>query len=46
MSPEELRQRFRDLAGRLYSDEMTHWRRETFSRNYLWPVTDAQDVTS
>jgi radical SAM superfamily enzyme YgiQ (UPF0313 family) len=41
MSAEELRQRFRDLVARLYSDDLTRWRRETFSRKYLWPVTDA-----
>jgi radical SAM superfamily enzyme YgiQ (UPF0313 family) len=40
MSAEELRGRFRDLVERLYSDEMTRWRQETFSRNYLWPITE------
>ena len=39
MSAEELRQRFRELVARLYCDEMTRWRRETFSRKYLWPAT-------
>jgi hypothetical protein len=43
MSAEELRQRFRDLVVRLYSDEMTRWRQETFSRKYLWPITDDQE---
>jgi radical SAM superfamily enzyme YgiQ (UPF0313 family) len=40
MAAEELRHRFRDLVARLYDDELTRWRRETFSRNYLWPLTD------
>ena len=43
ISAEELRQRFRDLVARLYCDEMTRWRQETFSRKYLWPITDAQE---
>jgi radical SAM superfamily enzyme YgiQ (UPF0313 family) len=43
MSAEELRQRFRELAVRLYCDEMTRWRQETFSRNYLWPITDGPE---
>ena len=42
MSAEELRHRFRDLVARLYDDELTRWRRETFSRNCLWPLTDAE----
>jgi radical SAM superfamily enzyme YgiQ (UPF0313 family) len=41
MSPEELRARFRGLVARLYDDERTRWRRETFSKKYLWPLTDA-----
>jgi len=41
MSAEELRHRFRDLVGRLYDEELTRWRHETFSRKYLWPLTDA-----
>lgn len=43
ISAEELRQWFRDLVARLYCDEMTRWRQETFSRKYLWPITDAQE---
>jgi radical SAM superfamily enzyme YgiQ (UPF0313 family) len=39
MPAEELRHRFRDLVARLYDDELTRWRRETFSRKYLWPLT-------
>jgi radical SAM superfamily enzyme YgiQ (UPF0313 family) len=43
MSAEELRQGFRDLAARLYSEELTGWRRETFSRRYLWPLGESGD---
>jgi radical SAM superfamily enzyme YgiQ (UPF0313 family) len=46
MPPEELRHRFRDLVARLYDDELTRWRRETFSRRYLWPLTDAEEDRS
>ncbi len=35
MSVEELRQGFYHLAERLYSDELTQWRRDTFNRKYL-----------
>jgi radical SAM superfamily enzyme YgiQ (UPF0313 family) len=42
MSAGELRARFRGLVARLYDDELTRWRRETFSRKYLWPLTDAE----
>ena len=34
MSPEELREGFHRLAARLYSEEQTAWRRETFDRKY------------
>jgi radical SAM superfamily enzyme YgiQ (UPF0313 family) len=44
MSAEELRQRFRELVVRLYSDEMARWRQETFSRKYLWPITEAHET--
>lgn len=30
LSPEELREGFRTLGARLYSDEFTHWRRDRF----------------
>ncbi|MEX2382152.1 MAG: hypothetical protein WD490_07205 [Opitutales bacterium] len=35
MSRSELREGFRSLAGRLYSEELTNWRRENFKRHYL-----------
>jgi len=35
MTVEELRGGFRELAGRLYSDELTHWRRDNFKEKYL-----------
>jgi radical SAM superfamily enzyme YgiQ (UPF0313 family) len=44
MSAEDLRHRFRNLVERLYDDELTRWRRETFSRKYLWPVTESREV--
>jgi len=34
MTVDELRQGFRDLTVRLYSDEATAWRRETFKQKY------------
>lgn len=34
MSVDELRQGFRDLVVRLYDDDATAWRRETFKRKY------------
>jgi radical SAM superfamily enzyme YgiQ (UPF0313 family) len=37
MSASELRDGFRELVARLYNDELTQWRRETFSRRYLQP---------
>jgi radical SAM superfamily enzyme YgiQ (UPF0313 family) len=40
MPAEELRHRFRELVARLYDDELTRWRRETFSRKYLWPLAE------
>ena len=38
MSVEELRQGFHGLALRLYSEEMTAWRRENFKRRYFRPA--------
>jgi radical SAM superfamily enzyme YgiQ (UPF0313 family) len=46
MSAEDLRRRFRELVERLYSEEMTRWRQETFSRKYLWPLSDARENVS
>ena len=37
MTADELVQGFRDLAVRLYSDEATTWRRETFKNKYRRP---------
>ncbi len=37
MSVEELRNGFHRLAKRLYSEEMTAWRRENFKRRYFRP---------
>ncbi len=34
MTADELRQGFRDLVVRMYDDETTAWRRETFKRKY------------
>ncbi len=36
MSVVELEQGFHDLAGRLYSDEVTSWRRNNFADKYLY----------
>ena len=38
MSVDELREGFRRLAVRLYSDDLTRWRRENFNRKYLRPA--------
>ena len=38
MTVEELREGFHRLAVRLYSDELTNWRRENFNRKYLRPT--------
>jgi radical SAM superfamily enzyme YgiQ (UPF0313 family) len=35
MTADELRDGFRQLSVRLYSDEMTQWRRDTFNHKYL-----------
>jgi radical SAM superfamily enzyme YgiQ (UPF0313 family) len=38
MTVEELRDGFRQLAVRLYSDDFTKWRRENFFRKYFRPT--------
>jgi len=38
MSVEELRRGLHGLAKRLYSEEMTDWRRENFKRRYFRPA--------
>ena len=38
MTAEELTDGFRDLAVRLYGDEFTRWRRDTFNHKYLRPT--------
>ena len=38
MSVEELQAGFHRLAGELYGDELSQWRRENFRRKYLRPV--------
>ena len=38
MTVDELREGFHRLAVRLYSDELTSWRRENFNRKYLRPT--------
>ena len=39
MSAEELRQGLHHLAGKLYTEEETRWRRQNFSENYLWKAS-------
>jgi radical SAM superfamily enzyme YgiQ (UPF0313 family) len=46
MTIEQLRQGFRRLAVRLYSDEETRWRRENFNRTYLSRAPRAREATS
>lgn len=43
MSAEELAAGFRELGVRLYSDEFTQWRRETFRRKYLKRVKSIRE---
>jgi hypothetical protein len=45
MSVEELRTGFRRLGQRLYSKELTTWRRENFNRKYLRPTFHREEVT-
>jgi radical SAM superfamily enzyme YgiQ (UPF0313 family) len=44
MSAEELRAGFRQLVERLYSQDLTKWRRENFNRKYLRPTTQCEEV--
>ena len=44
MSAEELRAGFRQLVQRLYSQDLTKWRRENFNRKYLRPTTQCEEV--
>jgi radical SAM superfamily enzyme YgiQ (UPF0313 family) len=44
MSADELRDGFRRLVKRLYSQDLTKWRRENFNRKYLRPVAHYEEV--
>ncbi len=44
MSASELVAGFRNLAVRLYSEEMTHWRRENFKTKYLRAARDTTEA--
>ena len=44
MSADELRTGFRKLVERLYSQDLTKWRRENFNRKYLRPATHCEEV--
>jgi radical SAM superfamily enzyme YgiQ (UPF0313 family) len=44
MSAEELRCGFRDLVARLYSQDLTQWRRENFNRKFLRPTASCEEV--
>jgi radical SAM superfamily enzyme YgiQ (UPF0313 family) len=46
MTIDELRDGFRRLAVRLYSDEETRWRKETFNRKYLSRAGIARETSS
>ena len=46
MSVEELRDGFHRLAVRLYSDELTRWRRDNFNRKYLRPTRHRSECIS
>ena len=45
MSADELRAGFRRLVERLYSDDLTKWRRENFNRKYLRHATHYEEVS-
>jgi radical SAM superfamily enzyme YgiQ (UPF0313 family) len=45
MTVEELRSGFIRLGERLYSQELTGWRRENFNRKYLRPTFQREEVT-
>jgi radical SAM superfamily enzyme YgiQ (UPF0313 family) len=44
MTVDELRDGFRQLAVRLYGDNITKWRRENFNRKYLRPTKHASET--
>jgi radical SAM superfamily enzyme YgiQ (UPF0313 family) len=44
MSIEQLQEGFRRLAARLYSEELTRWRRDNFNRKYLRSVAFAEET--
>jgi radical SAM superfamily enzyme YgiQ (UPF0313 family) len=44
MSADELRDGFRQLVKRLYSEDLTKWRRENFNRKYLRPISHCEEV--
>jgi len=44
MTVDELRSGFRHLGERLYSQELTKWRRENFNRKYLRPTYQCEEV--
>jgi radical SAM superfamily enzyme YgiQ (UPF0313 family) len=46
MTVEELRAGFHDLGVRLYSEELTRWRRENFNRKYLRPARHLEETES
>jgi radical SAM superfamily enzyme YgiQ (UPF0313 family) len=46
MTVDELRDGFRRLAVRLYSDEETRWRKENFNRKFLSRAQRAREATS
>jgi radical SAM superfamily enzyme YgiQ (UPF0313 family) len=45
MSADELRSGFRHLAERLYSQDLTNWRRENFNRKFLRQTAFYEEVT-
>jgi hypothetical protein len=45
MNAEELRTGFRRLAERLYSQELTNWRRENFKRKFLRQSSRYEEVS-
>lgn len=44
MTVDELRVGFRHLGQKLYSEELTKWRRENFKRKYLRPTFEFEEV--
>jgi radical SAM superfamily enzyme YgiQ (UPF0313 family) len=45
MTVEELQDGFRQLAVRLYCDDITKWRRENFNRKYLRPTKHTPEIS-